>query len=552
MSKSIRSMIPLTLSAFALLWTLNAVRAAPVGPVVSTGVGSPIVIAVTAPDSQRPQIASANAITHAVWVDAGWIVHSRNTGLSWTAPISVAIGDDLALTADSNGVPHLAFTALISGTLNVYHMRYSANAWSAPLQVSDGLANTSAPDIAAAPDNSLSIVWSQGVSKQLHLARSTNGGQTWPDLAPIFAANGSAPEIAIGSDNMTHVAWQDDTAVPFRIKHTQRLTGTWSLIDVLSDETASSFSPDVAADGNEAHIVWQQSSAIRYTHGTNLNFAAPITHSTGTASAPTIAAITANSLATAWDAGVTITLRVNTSGVWGNPLTLGVNAAGAGQPTLTAGPNGAVYGAFTWGAVGSRDIAFSVYTQDAPPNLPAPPILLAPPNGIITTANSIELQWQSGGGTVVGYNVDVDGAVITTSNTTSITQLALGVHSWRVRAYNGSGYSAWAAPWTIEVSSTLPAPGTPILIAPANGAVTAANALDLMWQIGAGGTPTGYNVDVNGSIITATNPMSAAVLSPGMYTWTVRAFNGTGYSVWATVWSCKVLQPRLFLPLVTR
>jgi hypothetical protein len=546
MSKSFRSIITLTISAFALLWTLNAVNAAPMS------LGAPTIIAATTPDSQRPQIAYANAITHAVWVDAGWIIHSRNTGLSWTAPISVAIGDDPALTVDSSGMPHLAFTTLISSTLNVYHARYSANAWSAPLQVSEGLANTSAPDIAVAPDNSLSIVWSEGVSKQLHLARSTNGGQTWPDLAPIFAANGSAPEIAIGSDNVTHVVWQDDTAAPFRIKHTQRVTGTWSLIDVLSDEIASSFSPDVAASGNEAHLVWQQSSAILYTHGTNLNFAAPIALSTGTASAPTIAAMASTSLATAWDAGVTITLRLSTAGVWGNPLTLGVNAGGAGQPTLTAGPNGAVYGAFTWGAVGSRDIAFNAYTIDTSPNTPATPILIAPPNGVITTANSIELQWQSGGGAVTGYNVDVDGAVITTSNTTSITLLALGVHSWRVRAYNGSGYSAWAAPWTIEVSNTLPAPGTPILIAPANGAVTAANALDLMWQIGAGGTPAGYNVDVNGSIITTTNPVSAAVLSPGTYTWTVRAFNGTGYSAWAAPWSFKALQPRIFLPLVTR
>lgn len=546
MSKSFRSLMTLAISALTVLWVVTAVSAAPTSP------GNPIVIAATASDSQRPQIAYANAITHAVWVDSGWIIHSRNTGLTWTAPISVAIGDDPALTVDSSGVPQLAFTALISGTLNIYHTRYSANAWSAPVQVSDGLANTSAPDIAAAPDNSLSIVWSEGVARQLHLARSTNGGQTWPDLSPIFAANGSAPEIAIGADNVTHVAWQDDTAAPFRIMHTQRVTGTWSLIDVLSDETASSFSPDVAASGNEAHVVWQQTSGIRYTRGTNLNFAAPITLSTGPASAPTIAAITSTSLATAWDAGVTITLRLSTAGVWGSPLTMGVNAAGAGQPALSAGPNGAVYGAFTWGGVGSRDIAFNVYTQDAPPNLPATPILLAPPNGVITTANSIDLQWQSGGGPVTGYNVDVDGAVITTSNTTSITLLALGVHSWRVRAYNGSGYSAWAAPWTIEVSNTLPAPGTPILIAPANGAVTAANALDLMWQIGAGGTPAGYNVDVNGSMITATNPVSAAVLSPGPYTWTVRAFNGTGYSAWAASWSFTILQRRLFLPLVTR
>ncbi len=552
MSKSIRSLTIVIISTLVSLWGITAVLAAPMGPVVPTGLGSPTVIAVTAPDSQRPQLAYANAITHAVWVDAGWIVHSRNTGLSWTAPISVAFGDDPALTVDSAGVPHLAFTALISGTLNVYHTRYSANAWSAPLQVSEGVGNTSAPDIAVAPDNSLSVVWSEGVAKQLHLARSTNGGQTWPDVAPIFAANGSAPKVAIGSDGVTHVAWQDDTGAPFRIKHAQRFTSTWTLIDVVSDETASSFAPDIAANGNEAHLVWQQSSAILYTHGVNLNFAAPITLSTGSASAPKISAVTASSLAAAWDAGTSIALRVNDAGIWGTTLTLGTNASGAGQPTLTAGPTGAVYAAFTWGATNSRDIAFNAYTPDVAPNLPATPLLIAPPNGTVTTTNSIGLQWQSGGGTLTGYNVEVDGSVITTSNTTSITLLALGVHSWRVRAYNGSGYSDWAAPWTIEVANTLPAPGTPNLIAPTAGAFTTTTALNLMWQIGAGGTPAGYNVELNGALITTTSPVSAVVLSPGTYTWTVRAFNATGYSAWATAWSFKILQPRLFLPLIRR
>ena len=358
MSKSIRSLTIVIISTLVSLWGITAVLAAPMS------LGSPAVIAVTAPDSQRPQLVYANTVTHAVWVDAGWIVHSRNTGVSWTAPISVAFGDDPALTVDFAGVPQLAFTALISGTLNVYHTRYSASAWSAPLQVSEGLGNTSAPDIAVAPDNSLAVVWSEGVAKQLHLARSTNGGQTWPDVAPIFAANGSAPKIAIGTDNVTHVVWQDDGAAPFRIKHTQRLTGTWTLIDVLSAETASAFAPDVAAQGNAAHIAWQQSSAILYTHGVNLNFVAPITLSTSSASAPKITAVTTSTLATAWDAGNSIALRLNDSGIWGTTLTLGTNVSGAGQPTVTAGPNGAVYGAFTWGATNSREIAFNAYTPE--------------------------------------------------------------------------------------------------------------------------------------------------------------------------------------------
>lgn len=360
MSKSLRSLITLAFSATTLLWIMAAVAAA-----APTGPGSPIVIAVTPGDSERPQVAYANAITHAVWAEAGWIMHSRNTGPTWTSPISVTLGDDPSLVVDGNGTPHLAFTSLISGTINVYYTRYTGGVWSAPLQVSDGLANTSAPDLAAAPDNSLTIVWSQNPGKQLRAARSLDGGNTWPDLAPIFGANGSAPRIAIGMDNVTHVVWQDDTAAPFRIKHTQRLTGTWSLIDVVSDEAAGAFTPDVTADAVQAHLVWQQSASIRYTHGVNLNFTTPVTLSSGAASAPVIASITANTLAAAWDSGITITLLINNGATWGSPMSFGVNSSGAGQPALSAGANGATYGVFTWGS-GTRDIAFNVYAPEAP------------------------------------------------------------------------------------------------------------------------------------------------------------------------------------------
>jgi hypothetical protein len=546
MSKLLRSLITLAFSAMTLLGIMTAVAsAAPTGP------GSPIVIAVTPGDSERPQVAYANAVTHAVWAEAGWIMHSRNAGLAWTAPISVALGDDPSLAVDGNGTPHLAFTSLISGTINVYYTRYAGGVWSAPLQVSDGLANTSAPDLAAAPDHSLTIVWSQNPGKQLRAARSLNGGVTWPDLAPIFGANGSAPRIAIGADNVTHVVWQDDTAVPFRIKHTQRLTGTWSLIDVLSDESAGAFAPDVTADAAQAHLVWQQSASIRYTRGVNLSFTAPITLSIGSAGAPAIASIAANTLAAAWDAGVTITLRVNNGATWGSPMSFGVNPSGVGQPALSAGANGATYGVFTWGA-GTRNIAFNLYTPDTPSNLPATPILLAPPNGVITTANAIDLMWQSGGGDVIGYNVEVDGAIITTSNTTSATLLPIGLHGWTVRAYNAAGYSAWATPWTVEVSHTLPAPGVPILISPAAGAVTANPSMTFTWQSGPGGAPAGYHIDVNGAIVTVTQPIAAMVLPYGVTTWTVRAFNESGASAWAAARTVNVLEPRVFLPLLAR
>jgi hypothetical protein len=62
-----------------------------------------------------------------------------------------------------------------------------------------------------------------------------------------------------------------------------------------------------------------------------------------------------------------------------------------------------------------------------------------------------------------------------------------------------------------------------------------------MWQASEGASPTGYNLSVNGAVITTTGTISTTVLPLGVYTWTVRAYNATGYSTWATPQSILVI-----------
>ncbi|MDY7075374.1 MAG: right-handed parallel beta-helix repeat-containing protein [Chloroflexota bacterium] len=186
-----------------------------------------------------------------------------------------------------------------------------------------------------------------------------------------------------------------------------------------------------------------------------------------------------------------------------------------------------------------------------PPDVPA---LLAPSNGTVTTTQNVTLRWQPGtGGTPTGYNVRLDGVVITSTDTSSATVLAMGVHTWTVRAFNMAGYSDWASEWRVEVTDTLPPPDVPVLLAPSNGTVTTTQNVTLRWQPGMGGTPTGYNVRLDGVVITSTDTSSATVLAMGVHTWTVRAFNMAGYSDWASEWRVEVdISYRIYLPLVLR
>ncbi len=171
--------------------------------------------------------------------------------------------------------------------------------------------------------------------------------------------------------------------------------------------------------------------------------------------------------------------------------------------------------------------------------IPGVPVLLAPPNGTLTTTQAITFAWQAGtGGTPMGYNVAVDGNTITRTGTLSLTLLPYGSHTWQVRAYNATGYSDWASAWSVQVIE--PA-SIPILLSPPNGSVTTTQAIIFAWQAGTGGTPAGYNVQMDGRTITTTETTSPTLLARGIHMWTVRAYNLAGYSAWATpAWSVEV------------
>ena len=360
MSRYLRSTLVVVLSLAALSMMITLVSAAGL-----SGPGSAIVIASTPGDSTDPAVAYANGITHAVWIESGWIMHSLNSGATWTTPISITQGDEPALTVDHNGVPQLAFTELLSATVNVYYTRYANGVWSAPLRLSNGADNTSAPDITVAPDQTLIVVWSQQqpltTTKQIELTESTNGGNTWPVLSPILDAHGAAPHVAVDAGGLTHVIWQDDTSAPFHIKHVQRLSGAWSIAAILSDDSAPALSPDLNVFGQQAHVVWEQSQSIRYTKGAGITFEAPITISTGMAKEPAVAATTLGSTVAAWksEADSSIAVRVEDTPGWGSVQSLGINLAGIGHVSLAAGSTDYTYAVFTWGTSGSRDIAFN-------------------------------------------------------------------------------------------------------------------------------------------------------------------------------------------------
>jgi hypothetical protein len=171
---------------------------------------------------------------------------------------------------------------------------------------------------------------------------------------------------------------------------------------------------------------------------------------------------------------------------------------------------------------------------------PEVPVLITPPDGaVITTTQSVTLTWEAGqGAPPTGYNLNLDGRVITTTNTYTTTTLDAGTHTWQVRAYNESGYSDYSAAWTFEIAEL---PGVPVLLGPVNGLITTTQSLTLTWEAGPGGLPTSYDVEVDGMVTNTVELGMPVTFGTGLHSWRVRALNQAGASDYSDSWSLEIL-----------
>ena len=221
--------------------------------------------------ARGPAIAVSPAgAVHVVWEQGEELYHAYRQGDGWTEPVRVASGESPALAAAGDGSLHLAFVNEFGGNFEIYHVRWNGTSWSLPHNVSRTTSGVSSlPDIAVASDGSVHIVWtdtSPGYAVIYH-ARGYPGPF---DTLPVPNARGSAPALALTSDPSgqvaVHVVWQDrDTPdAPLEVYYTVREQGLWALAQNISaSPAADSRSPDLAVEGAELRLVWQEDNTSR-------------------------------------------------------------------------------------------------------------------------------------------------------------------------------------------------------------------------------------------------------------------------------------------------
>jgi hypothetical protein len=184
---------------------------------------------------------------------------------------------------------------------------------------------------------------------------------------------------------------------------------------------------------------------------------------------------------------------------------------------------------------------------------PAPsaaPVLASPAANATDISLSTTLSWNAYAG-ATSYRIQVD----TGSNFESMlvndsvggTQRILGgllnstVYHWRVYARLPSGVTAWST--ARQFTTTAPAPPTPVLATPANGAIAVPLSATLTWNASTGAsnyrvqvaTASDFSVIFKDSIVAGATSMALPGLAVnGVYYWRVQARNAAGGSAFST------------------
>lgn len=203
-----------------------------------------------------------------------YFTRSTNNGATWSTPAAVRNSSSeipqVSFAFDNNNVAHAVWRT----ASDILHA--DEGQWPGPgSPVVDTVEMVLDPDIDVADDNTLHVVWAQGLNLQslnIYHAYSTNGGVGWTVSQPL-ATNTSksiAPVVSVDNNGDVHVAWEErifnidvgDFVTEIRYKK-----GTWSGNTLtfsagpktVSNPDVNSNRPDiVASDDGRVHVSYME------------------------------------------------------------------------------------------------------------------------------------------------------------------------------------------------------------------------------------------------------------------------------------------------------
>jgi murein DD-endopeptidase MepM/ murein hydrolase activator NlpD len=208
-------------------------------------------------------------------------------------------------------------------------------------------------------------------------------------------------------------------------------------------------------------------------------------------------------------------------------------------------------GVYTWHVksrnVGGESPSWSstwTFTVQSPPPAPA----LTSPADTATVDPGVTFTWDSLSDTTeyyVEYSGTSSGNSGWISGTSYPVTLSVGTYTWRVMARNAGGEGPWSSTWTFTVQPAIVPPPVVVLASPINNANLVGTSITFTWNIVETATEyyLGYSGTSSGYCDWSAATSCVVTLSPGTYTWQVKARNGGGDGPWNTSWTVNLQAP---------
>jgi kumamolisin len=162
---------------------------------------------------------------------------------------------------------------------------------------------------------------------------------------------------------------------------------------------------------------------------------------------------------------------------------------------------------------------------------PPTPTQISPVNGTALTSSSTTLSWTNSAG-AANYRLEITGPspynLTTTSTSYTASPLSAGTYTWRVRAYNSSGWSDWTNPWTFYYDTTPPTTPSPDNGVSGWNGVTAQFSWAPSTDTGSGIAGYYWHVDSGSDTFITTTSVSVTGVSEGSHTFYVKAKDNAG------------------------
>ena len=224
-------------------------------------------------------MAAPNNTLTAIWYRTNgtkYVVQTRTSsdaGATWSTVVDLSENTQNALDPQIVAAPNNTLTAIWrrdNGTKSVIQTRTSSDAgatWSTVVDLSENTQDASSPQIAAAPNNTLTAIWrrSNGTKTVVQTRTSSDAGATWSTVVDLSENTQTAaqPQIVAAPNNTLTAIWYryNGTNWVVQTRTSSDAGATWSAVVDLSDDTQSAEVPQiVAAPNNTLTAIWRRSN----------------------------------------------------------------------------------------------------------------------------------------------------------------------------------------------------------------------------------------------------------------------------------------------------